>query len=173
LNYSNNFKRKKKSYYGKGSNKYDRYDDTHYYPEKRYKPERYYGFSSGDFGYANSFDPNLERADQITENMDNILDLSRGQTYDVFRLNVLFISDMSQLMYGSNTYAYGASYGSQYMDYHLRDLITENYLDALEEILKNSQERRLDDYFRRYDLMGNSVYDRFDRYSSSNYGRCD
>ncbi len=170
--YSSNTRRKKKSHYGKGKNsKYNRYDDdAYYYPEKFYAPERFYGFSSRDFGYENTFYPNLERADQITENMDRILDLSRNQAYDVFRLNVLFISDMSQLMYGSNAYAYGAGYGDQYMDYQIRDLITENYLNALSEILRNSQERRLDNYFRRYDLMGNSLYGRYNSYNNNQYG---
>jgi len=170
--YSNNVRRKKKGHY-KGSNKYNRHNDnTHYYPEKYYAPERYYGFSYHDFGHEAAFDANLERADYITENMDRILDLSRNQAYDVFRLNVLFISDMNQLMYGSNTYAHGASYGGGYMDYHLKDLITENYLEALEDILKNSQERRLDKYFRRYDLMGNSQYDRYNSYSDRYSGSC-
>jgi len=104
--------------------------------------------------------------------MDRVLDLSRNQAYDVFRLNVLFISDMSQLMYGSNAYAYGAGYGNNYMDYHIRDLITENYLHALEDILKNSQERRLDNYFRRFDLMGNSLNGRYNSYSYNQYGSC-
>lgn len=170
--YSNS-RRKKKGYSGKSS-KYNRYDnDTHYYPEKFKRHDSFYGFSTRDFGYENTFYPNLERADEITENMDRLLDLSRNQAYDVFRLNVLFISDMSQLMYGSNAYAYGASYGDHYMDYQVRDLITENYLHALSEILKNSQERRLDNYFRRYDLMGNSLYGRYNSYSYNRYGRCD
>lgn len=170
--YSNNVRRKKKGRY-KGSNKYNRHnDDTHYYPEKFYAPERFYGFSYHDFGHEAAFDANLERADYITENMDRMLDLSRNQTYDVFRLNVLFISDMNQLMYGSNTYAHGANYGGHYTDHHLKDLITENYLNALEEILRNSQERRLDKYFRRYDLMGNSQYGRNNSYSDRYSGSC-
>lgn len=171
LDYPGNSLRKKKGFhYGNG-----KHGNHKHGSKKYYDPEAFYGFSHYDFGYDASFNYTLERAAYITENMDDYLDLCKNQSYDVFRLNVLFITDMNELMYHSNGYAYGASYNGngQYSDYRIKDIITKNYLDALEDILRNNQERRLKKYFRKYDLMGNNAYINYNSYNDyGNYGRC-
>jgi len=137
--------------------------------------DKFYGFSYRDFGRDEAFDPVLDRAARITDLMDNHLRLTKNQAYDVFRLHVLFVSDLMQLQQETG-YATGVSYSSYGYEQEVRTLIFENYFDALEDILKRSQQRELDYYFSRYDYMGNrkyssynyNNYDRYDRYR--NYG---
>lgn len=157
--------RKKKGYKG-GSN------------DRRFSQnlERFFGFSYNDFGRDAAFDPVLDRAANITNLMDDYLRLSRNQEYDMFRLHVLFVGDMIQLQQETN-YAYDTNYNGYGYEREVRATILENYFDALEDILKRNQENELNNYFRRYDYMGNrkygnynyNNYDRYDRYRDRNY----
>ena len=154
-NYSVNA-RKKRGYRG-GKN------DNRFYENLN----RFYGFSYNDFGRDATFDPVLDRASRITDLMDDHLRLSQNQEYNMFRLNVLFVSDLMQLQQ-ENSYAYGTNYGGRGNEREIRDIIFGNYFEALEDILKRSQQNELNYYFSRYDYMGNRKYG---NYNYNNYDR--
>lgn len=131
---------------------------------------QHFGFDCHDFGFNQAFNPVLDRAAFITENMDNILRLKRHQEFDIFRLNVLFVSDMQQLQHQINNYAYGASYGNPVGSHHLEKLIKRNYFAGLNSILNSKQSNRLNYYFQQFDLLGNRAFASFGNYSFGNYG---
>jgi len=176
-NISANARKKNRNYRGKSN-------DKRFYQNL----EKFYGFSCNDFGRDATFDPVLDRATRITDLMDDYLRLSRNQEYDMFRLHVLFVSDMMQLQQETG-YAYGVSNGYGY-EREVRAVIFRNYFEALGDILKRSQENELDYYFSRYDYLGNRKYGNYnygnyDRYRNRDYsnynsqrgrdryGRCD
>ena len=162
-NYSANA-RKKKGYKGGNKNNNRRfYQNT----------EKFFGFSYNDFGRDANFDPVFNRAAQITGLMDDYLKLSRNQEYDMFRLHVLFVSDMMQIEQ-DGAYAYGNNYNNYGYERELKAEILANYFDALDGILKRSQQNDLDNYFSRHDFMGNRKYgnynyNNYDRYRDRNY----